>query len=211
MARENLCPEPAYDLDMHALGYRRRERRGLSRGPRRAAEPGRTLLAALLLGIAATAAPVRAQLRPPVRPGQRVRITLTNDRKGVEGWVPAQVLRGGVRELDDRSLLLELHPDISPARVSFSAITQLELSRGVEARWEAAWRQGKSTAFTVALNLFIYEWAADGFGPAWGAAFWGGTLGFAAGGVWGGLRPRELWAPTDWPEPGPASHPRRAR
>jgi hypothetical protein len=169
----------------------------------------RALLVLLLLS-AAPAAAIRAQLAPPpVQAGQRIRITLTNDRKGVEGWVPAQVLRGGVSELDGRSLLLLLHPDITPARVSFSAITQLELSAGVEEWWEAAWRQGRSTAWSVALQLFLYKWAADGFGSAWSAGFWGGALGFVGGGIWGGFRPREIWLPTDWPTPRPTGWPPR--
>lgn len=170
------------------------------------------LLLALLLCTASPAAGLRAQLTPPpVQTGQRVRLTLTNERKGVEGWVPAQVLRGGVSEIDDRSLLLLLHPDIGPARVSFSAITQLELSAGVEAWWEAAWRQGKSTALSVALQLFLYKWAADGFGSAWNAGFWGGTVGFVGGGIWGGFRPREIWLSTGWPTPPPGATPARPR
>jgi len=176
------------------------------------AAAARVLLLVLVLGACAAAAPAHAQLKPPpVQPGQRIRITLTNERKGVEGWVPAQVLRGGVSELDERSLLLELHPAISPARVAFSAITQLELSAGVEEWWQAAWRQGRSTAFSVALNLFLYKWAADGFGSAWSAGFWGGAFGFVGGGIWGGFRPREIWLPTDWPAPRPTGWPRRAR
>ena len=172
----------------------------------------RPFIGALLLGAAAFAAPLAAQLAPPpVQVGQRVRLTLTNERKGVEGWVPAQVLRGEVGELAERSLVLALHPDIGPARVSFSAITQLELSAGVEAWWEAALRQGKSTALSVALNLFLYKWAADGFGSAFSAGFWGGAFGFVGGGIWGGFRPREVWLPTDWPEPQPTGWPPRVR
>jgi hypothetical protein len=172
----------------------------------------RHLLLLLLLCAGVPAAAVRAQLAPPpVQTGQRVRLTLTNERKGVEGWVPAQVLRGGVSEIDDRSLLLVLHPDIGPARVSFTAITQLELSAGVEAWWEAAWRQGRSTAISVALQLFLYKWAADGFGSAWSAGFWGASLGFVGGGIYGGFRPREIWLPTDWPTPRSPGLPARRR
>ena len=172
----------------------------------------RLFLSATLLVATVLASPAAAQqVPPPVHAGQRVRITLTNERKGVEGWVPAQVLRGGVSELDDRSLLLVLHPDIGPARVSFSAITQLELSAGVEEWWEAAWRQGKSTALSVGLQLFLYKWAADGFGSAWNAGFWGGAFGFVGGGIWGGFRPREVWLPTDWPTPQPSGWPVRGR
>jgi len=171
----------------------------------------RHLLLALLLCAAAAGAAAAQLAPPPVQPGNRVRITLTNERKGVEGWVPAQVLRGDVSAIDERSLLLVLHPDIGPARVSFGAITQLELSAGVEEWWEAAWRQGRSTALTVGLQLFLYKWAADGFGSAWSAGFWGGAFGFVGGGIWGGFRPREIWLPTDWPTPRPSGWPPRGR
>jgi hypothetical protein len=158
----------------------------------------------LLLLAVAVAPPVSAQLAPPpVQVGQRVRLTLTNERKDVEGWVDAQVLRGNVTELAAGSLLLALHPDVTPARVQFSAITDLELSAGVEAWWEAAWRQGSDTALNVALQLFLYKWAADGFRKAWSAGFWGGAVGFVGGGIWGGFRPRVVWVPSDWPTPRP--------
>jgi len=172
----------------------------------------RTVLLALLLFATSGSQALPAQLAPPpVKPGQRVRLTLTNERRGVEGWVPAQVLRGSVTELAQQTLLLQLHPDLGPARVGYSAITNLELSAGVEAWWEAAWRQGSDTALNLAFQLFLYKWAADGFRKAWSAAFWGGAAGMVGGGIWGGFRPQEVWLPTDWPAPQPTGWPPRIR
>lgn len=141
-----------------------------------------------------------------VQAGQRVRITLTEQPRTVEGATLPQVLRGEVQRAVGDSVWLVIHPGLGPTSVSLGVIQQLDVSRGVEPWWEAAWRQGKKTALLLGLEAFVFRLFADGpFDSVWEAGIIGAGIGMTGGAIAGALRPQETWHPLPWPPERPAS------
>lgn len=153
-----------------------------------------------LLGVLLSCSAASAQIQL-VEPGNRVRITLSEQPREVEGHTLPQVLRGEVQRVLGDSLWLLIHPGTTPTRVTLTAVDAFDVSRGVETWWEGAWRGGKKAGITLALEFFLFRLlASDGpFDNAFEAGLVGGTLGLVGGGVVGALMPQEIWYALPWP------------
>ena len=151
------------------------------------------LLAALALLV--LAAPLAAQDREAaVRVGTRVRVTLSEQLWTVEGTRDPIVLRGVVQQLTRDSLRLQVHPGAAPVSVARSAVSRVDVSRGVPNRLESA-AQGAvlNAAFFAATNLAVRAVDEDAFGSTERALTRGAALGGAFGALLGAVFPRERW------------------
>jgi hypothetical protein len=160
----------------------------------------RTFLAALALAITLLpVSPALAQGDAEPQPSQRVRLLLTSQRV-VEGYVPAQELRGTLLAEDADSMTVQVHPGTGPIRVSRAAVRTMYVSRGVPGRARSAATGAMGGAIGGALFGWIYnperEQRSDQDAALLGAAAGGGF-----GLVMGALFPRERWkrvrAPRD--------------
>lgn len=158
--------------------------------------PNKTRCYTAALALLLTAAAAHAQA-PAVelRDGQRVRITLEKQPRAVEGYTAAQVLRGEVTGQDAAGVMVRLHPAVGPAHVAWSAVKTLEVSEGIEAWYEGAWRRGRDTALLAGLQFFVLEWLAEEgqFSNPFVAGIVGAGIGMTIGSVLGAILPEEIW------------------
>ncbi|HET7460036.1 MAG TPA: hypothetical protein VFJ82_02265 [Longimicrobium sp.] len=149
-----------------------------------------------LLALAAilSALPAAAQNTPP-EPGQRVMLVLTHQRD-VEGYTPAQVLRGTLTRATADSLTLQLHTGTGPITVARGAVRRTYLSRGVPSRAESA----AGGAVVGAVGGALWGWLYNPEDGSWlgtrsdtHAALIGAGMGGGFGMVMGALFPRERW------------------
>lgn len=150
----------------------------------------RTFLAALALAVALVS-PALAQEAAEPQPSQRVRLLLTSQR-AVEGYVPAQELRGTLLSEDADSLTVQVHPGTGPIRVSRAAVRTMYVSRGVPGRAQSAATGAVAGAIGGALYGWIYNPERDHRSDQ-DAALLGAGIGGAGGMLLGALFPRERW------------------
>lgn len=161
-------------------------------------------LGVALLAVLLTCSPAAAQVHA-VQPGQRVRLTLSEQPREVEGYTLPQVLRGEVERVVGDSLWLILHPGTGPTRITLDVVEKFDVSRGVETWYEGAWRGGRKAGVTFALEFFLFRLLTDAgpFDNPFEAGLVGGGIGLIGGGILGGLMPQEIWHPLPWPPPEP--------
>lgn len=157
----------------------------------------RILPPALALAAAVAALPAAAQTAQTAQPepGQRVMVVLTHQRD-VEGYMPAQVLRGTLTRATADSLTLQVHAGTGPITVARSAVRRTYVSRGVPSRAESAAGGAVVGAVGGALSGWLYKpednsWLGRQSDTQ--AALIGAGLGGGFGMVMGALFPRERW------------------
>ncbi|HSU12551.1 hypothetical protein [Longimicrobium sp.] len=149
----------------------------------------RPLIVLAVLLIATAGSPMRSAAQE-IAPGTRVRIWLTPQRD-VEGYTPAQVLRGTLLSESADSLTLQLHPATSAVSVARLAVRRIDVSRGVPSRTASAALGAVGGAFAGATYGLLFDPLDDRstgenvlIGAGGGAVF---------GLVVGALFPSERW------------------
>lgn len=159
---------------------------------RKPASAGVWALALLLLPFSSAG----AQQVPEIAEGDRVRVQLEGRPLQEEGWAPPQQLRGTLLAHQADSLVLQIHPGITPITVALGSVRRLEISRGVPTRARSALREGAMYALLGAIYFPVAESLASKrqFGATGEAAMMGASMGAASGALLGAIFPRERWS-----------------
>ncbi|MFL5562989.1 MAG: hypothetical protein ACJ79K_16070 [Gemmatimonadaceae bacterium] len=158
---------------------------------------GRALLIASLL-LAGSVAPssLAAQFPASVQPGTRVRVSVVEPFRQMDGPLHRQLLRGTVQSADAGALRLTIPGTTGTLDIARGSVRRLEISRGVSrpaSMVERAVGGAIATAVTFALMndpkrtggpTYRTDWRAAGVGAAWGGGI---------GAVLGLVFPHESW------------------
>lgn len=150
------------------------------------------ILACLLFLVGPAVASAESQWPASLLPGTRIRVRLP-EVQYQETLKRGQLIRGRVRELTPDTLYLAVTDSVGPLPVPRSLIQHLDVSRGVPSRASNALRQGIIQGAVTALTLVLLVELDDQSHDQGEAALIGGGVGFAIGGIFGALFPRERW------------------
>jgi len=155
---------------------------------------GRMLLLASFLFVAPSS--LAAQFPASVQPGTRVRVSVIEPYRQMDGPQHRQLLRGTVQSVDANSLRLTVPGTTGSLDISRASVRRLEISRGVSRPASMVERAiGGAIAGAVTFAVmndprrtggphYRTDWRAAGVGASWGGGI---------GAVLGLVFPHESW------------------